>query len=100
MPQGNSQFLPSGIWSFGPTTASVPRLFLRTCRNLTGFIFVCYLLSEWRVMQSKKVYNRFVGRTMTLGTLNTDTHEPLSVEEIDKLKAAEAERKRLKKKQI
>lgn len=95
MPQGNAGALPSGLWNRNPTTSSLPRLIWGTVRThlLLGVVFFC--VQEYRALGWKYTYPSFIGKTISLGTISTDTHEPLSTEEIDRLKEAEAERKRL-----
>lgn len=56
-----------------------------------------FLIDRYRSMAWNYTYTNFIGKTMSFGKLTTLTHEPATVEEIDRLKAAEAERKKLKR---
>lgn len=94
MPQGNAHELPHGIWWTDPTTSSYKRLLLRSAARFAGFAFVWYCIFEYRSLAYKYTYTQFIGKTMTLGSSIKLNHEPLSVEEIDKLKEAEAIRKK------
>lgn len=95
MPQGNAHTIPHGYWFFNPSTNKLSHLVLQSCGKLVLLGFCLTGVHYYRSMSWKYTYNSFIGRTMTLGTTSIDTHEPLSVEEIDKLKAEQAERKRL-----
>lgn len=95
MPQGNHHMTPSGNWVHDPTTSSIPKLMWITARRVAGMAAIIAALVGFRSLSYKYTYTNFLGKTMSLGTITTATHEPLSVEEVDKLKAAEAEKKRI-----
>lgn len=52
-----------------------------------------YALFSFRDLQRFYTYANFRGKVLSLGNISSLTHEPLSVEEIDKLKEAERARK-------
>lgn len=88
MPQGNHHTTPPGLWYYNPTTQSVRKLFMGSCIKLSATLFGLWLLSEYRALAYKYTYKNFIGKTMSLGPLSKLTHEPLSAEEIDRLKEA------------
>lgn len=94
MPAGNHHYTPNGFWWQTPSSATLPRLVLGSIRNsiLAGLSVVAYC--AWRSLQYNHTYTCFQGKTITMGKMTLLTHEPASVEEIDKLKAEEAQRKK------
>jgi hypothetical protein len=94
MPAGNHHYTPHGHWWETPKSSTVPRLIFKTARNLALTALFFYGLNAYRAMLWNYTYTSFIGKTMTLGNVSTATHEPASVEYIDKLKAEEAERKK------
>lgn len=94
MPEGNHHHTPHGLWYQEPTPSSVPRLFAKTAGKIGGLLTFYYLFNQFRSIQWTYTYTSFIGKTMSFGKISTFTHEPLSVEEIDRLKAAEAEKKK------
>lgn len=95
MPEGNHHTTPPGLWYQEPTTSSIPKLLARSAGKIAALFGILFVFDRYRSLQWTYTYTRFIGKTMSLGTITTDTHEPLSVEEIDRLKGAEAERKKL-----
>lgn len=95
MPHGNHHSVPHGIWFFEPTTRSVGKLVLKSCRNVALSFLALTAFYEYRSLAWKYTYNNFVGRSMIYGAHTTNTHEPASMEYIDQLKAEMAERRRL-----
>lgn len=68
-------------------------LFRAAAVKMSVLLLITYGVFKFRDLQQHVTYRNFKGRMMTLGPMSTLTHEPLSVEEVDKLKAAERERK-------
>lgn len=97
MPEGNAHQFPPGLWYQEPTTSSIPRLLLKSVGKVALLFAFLSCVEAYRSLARNYTYTNFIGRTMTFGTLSTDTHEPATTEEIDRLKAAEAERKKLKR---
>lgn len=96
MPQGNHQWLPSGIWYQKPASSSYPKLVLATCRQVGLVVSFLVLYNGYRSMAWNWTYTEYIGKTMTQGKYSIATHEPASVEYIDQLKR-EMEEKRQKK---
>lgn len=87
MPQGNAGVVPPGLWYNPVTTSSIPKLVRGSLLQLFGVCFMFYALSEHRSLAYKYTYTDFIGKTMSMGKLTVLTHEPLSAEEVDRLKA-------------
>lgn len=93
MPQGNAGYLPSGLWWMKPDPQTYGPLILKSAK-LFG-LWSTALGFAVSIRYINKHYDRkdFRGRTMIFKDFTTATHEPLSVEEVDKLKEAERLRK-------
>lgn len=97
MPQGNAHQTPPGLWYKEPNTSSIPKLCMKSAGKLALVFSAIFLLDRYRSLSWKYTYTNFIGKTMSFGNLTTLTHQPATVGEIDRLKAAEAERKKLKR---
>lgn len=86
MPTGNHHLSPPGIWWQEPQTSSIPRLLFRSARQIGCLAFVIYLGQKYRSMSWNYTYTNFLGKTTVFGQKTRLKHEPLSAEEIDKLK--------------
>lgn len=93
MPVGNKHYTPSGIWWEQPAPRTYGPLFAKTFIKNGLTILAIFGLWAWRDMQQNYTYTNFRGKMMTFGNLSSLTHEPLSVEEIDKLREAERNKK-------
>lgn len=94
MPQGNAISQPTGIWHGDPVRFSIPYMMLRTCFRVSLMGTAIAGFWYFRVLARDYTYTEYIGKTISLGKLSVLTHEPLSVAEIDKLKAEEAARKK------
>jgi hypothetical protein len=86
MPAGNHHYTPHGFWHQTPPGATVPRLVLKTCRDLAFLGLFIVGVNAYRSLQWKYTYTSFIGKTITMEKVSQLTHEPASVEVIDSLK--------------
>lgn len=93
MPQGNAHVTPPGLWYQEPKPSSYRKLFFKSCRNVLAFSVIVTCLQQYRSLSWNYTYKSFIGRTMSLGKLTVLDHEPLSAEEIDRLKKEQQERR-------
>lgn len=94
MPQGNAITRPPGFWHATPPKFSASRVFVKTSFKLLAFGAVCLTWCHFRELARNYTYSDFVGRSLTYGKVSVLTHEPLSSKEIDRMRAAEVERKK------
>lgn len=94
MPVGAAQLFPSGLWVLKPKTTSIPILVATTCVKIAIPLAGLGCLSYLRSLTYNYTYTTYLGKSLSMGHMSNLTHEPLSVEEIDKMKEAQAERRR------
>lgn len=94
MPHGAAQIFPSGNWVHRPKTTRISRLILRTCVKFCVPFLGLGFLSYLRSLTYNYTYTSYIGKSISMGHMSQLTHKPLSVEQIDKLKEAQAERRR------
>lgn len=93
MPKGIAQAYPSGLWVQEPTTSSLPKLFSISACRFIGVAVIIYAIDAYRSINWNYSYKNFVGRTLIYGNFSDVDRKELSVEEIDKLRAEQAEKK-------
>lgn len=88
---------PPGLWVQKPKSSSIPRLVLGTIGKLaTPFAIIGAIYCYGNVSYTYS-YPNFKGKSISMGHITRVTHEPLSTEEIDRLKREQAERRKMKK---
>jgi hypothetical protein len=96
MPAGNHHYTPSGFWYQNPSGSTIPRLVFRSVRSVAFLGLVIVSINAYKALQVDYTYTNFIGKTMTYGKVSQYTHEPASAETIDKLKAENAAKKKLR----
>lgn len=97
MPIGNHHMSPHGFWTIPPTNLKLSGLILGSVGKIAITLAGFAVIASYRSIAYNTTYINFKGKTMSLGPMTILNHEPLSVEEIDKLKQAQAIKKRLAK---
>lgn len=97
MPQGNAHDLPSGIWYQTPLPDSYRYLAIRAVGRWMCGIGIMVGLVAYRSLNYNYTMTNFIGKTISLRNMSCLTHEPLSPDEIDKMNAEQALKKKEKK---
>lgn len=87
MPTGKAHSFPSGFWALQLSPTNNRALFLRSCTQASLFILASYALYRYREISWTHTYTSFKGKSLSYGPLTQLTHEPLTTDEVDKLKA-------------
>lgn len=95
MPQGNAHMFPPGLWVQRPKNSSIPMLVLGTIGKIAVPFVALGFVWCWSLINCDYVYTSFKGKSISMGHMSQLTHEPLSVEEIDRLKREQAQRRKM-----